>query len=80
MSSTVIRAVEAFVAVLIAAFFTQVTIDQRPLDLTSKDGQSRIIAAALAAVLIAIQQITATSGGNTSSAGPTPPTPTPPTG
>lgn len=71
---TTIRAVEAFVAVLIAAFFTQITIDGKPLDVTSKDGQSRVVAALIAAVLIAIRQVTATRGSN----GTTTQTPTQP--
>jgi len=53
---TVIRAVETFLAVFFSAFFAQITVEGTPLDITSNDGRSRLVTAAVAAILLAARQ------------------------
>jgi len=56
---TIVRGLEAFLAVFFSAFFAQAIVAGEPLDPLTRDGQSRIATAAFAAVLLAARQWTA---------------------
>lgn len=60
MNSTLVRAIESFIFVLISAFLAQITVGGQAIDITQPESQSRVITALLAAFGIAFRQYTAT--------------------
>lgn len=61
MNQTIIRFIEAFVAVFVVAFAADPLFGQ-PVDLFGEGGLQALVTAAVAAALLAVRRVLATSG------------------
>jgi hypothetical protein len=60
---TTVRALEAFLFVLVSAFLSQIAVTGEAINLAEPASQSRLLTAFLAAAGIAFRQYAATRGG-----------------